>query len=439
MDKTLESVCEALEQLVYSFSPVIDEPRSMAEMYGWNNPALSFRELAEIPGSLIKEIRQAQIEEISDELKESLANLPRNLLFLEQNTVPQIFSGHGGNQIQAISAYMTTLEWISIQIRPLLLWQSMQDPKAMPPMLAHKLQSMKRQLDEIAVDKDTLISDIKLIQDAKETADLLPANLLSLKDAQTTIADRLLKSEIESKKVSELAETAINHEKTIHEKLLHAEKLINQCEDAYRITTTKGLAGAFEVRANRLSNSMRLWVLGLLCSLSTGAYIGADRLELLTSAMSAEHPDIGIIAMQSILSVLSLGAPLWFAWLATKQIGQRFRLSEDYAFKASVAKAYEGYRKEAAQIDPEFTARLFNTALTRVEEPPLRLVEDSNHGSPWHELFDSPEFKKTVNMPEYRDKIIDAIKDATKQGVDAVKDVAITSKSKILDDEIEPH
>lgn len=67
---------------------------------------------------------------------------------------------------------------------------------------------------------------------------------------------------------------------------------------------------------------------------------------------------------------------MWFAWLATKQIGQRFHLAEDYAFKASVAKAYEGYRKEAARIDPEFEARLFGSALTRLDEAPLRACGD---------------------------------------------------------------
>ena len=67
--------------------------------------------------------------------------------------------------------------------------------------------------------------------------------------------------------------------------------------------------------------------------------------------------------------------------------GERFRLSEDYAFKASVSKAYEGYRREAANLDEAFAARLFSSALTRLDEAPLRLVETENHGSPWHELI----------------------------------------------------
>jgi hypothetical protein len=98
-----------------------------------------------------------------------------------------------------------------------------------------------------------------------------------------------------------------------------------------------------------------------------------------------------------------VGAPVWFSWLATKQIGQRFRLAEDYAFKASVAKAYEGYKLEATRLDPNFEKRLFASALTRLDEAPLRLVETGSPGSPWHELIDSHAFKQALEIvPELK-------------------------------------
>jgi len=113
--------------------------------------------------------------------------------------------------------------------------------------------------------------------------------------------------------------------------------------------------------------------------------------------------------------LLSVGAPLWFAWLATKQIGQRFRLAEDYAFKASIAKAYEGYRKEAARIDPAFEQRLFDSALTRLDEAPLRLVESGTHGSPWHELANSEAVRRAFSAaPELQDKISGLLREAIK-------------------------
>ncbi|HDG8047078.1 TPA: hypothetical protein PCL14_003613, partial [Klebsiella pneumoniae] len=80
----------------------------------------------------------------------------------------------------------------------------------------------------------------------------------------------------------------------------------------------------------------------------------------------------------------------------TKQIGQRFRLAEDYEFKASVSKAYEGYRREAVQLDNDFTQRLFGNALTRLEEPPLRFVEEATHSSPIMEMLSSDNFKSFI-------------------------------------------
>ncbi|MEQ7422004.1 hypothetical protein ABQE70_21290 [Xanthomonas campestris pv. campestris] len=84
--------------------------------------------------------------------------------------------------------------------------------------------------------------------------------------------------------------------------------------------------------------------------------------------------------------------------MATKQIGERFKLSEDYAFKASVAKAYEGYRREAEAIaDEGMATRLFESALTRLEEAPLRFVEQESHGSPWNDFASSPAFQEAMN------------------------------------------
>jgi hypothetical protein len=121
--------------------------------------------------------------------------------------------------------------------------------------------------------------------------------------------------------------------------------------------------------------------------------------------------------MQIVLSALSVGAPLWFAWLATKQIGQRFKLAEDYAFKASVAKAYEGYRREAARIDIAFESRLFSSALARLEEAPLRLIGATEHGSPFHELISSDAFLKAMEaVPALKTKFIDVFKQSLPGG-----------------------
>ena len=139
---------------------------------------------------------------------------------------------------------------------------------------------------------------------------------------------------------------------------VEAQGYIDKCEEAFRTTTSKGLAGAFEDKARKLNASIRLWVAGLIAALGAGAVVGYTRLHALEAYLSNPNASGIKLTIQLILSILSVGAPLWFAWLATKQIGQRFRLAEDYEFKASVSKAYEGYRREAMQLDSDFSQRL---------------------------------------------------------------------------------
>ncbi len=143
---------------------------------------------------------------------------------------------------------------------------------------------------------------------------------------------------------------------------------------------------------------MWVWVVVLIAALSVGYFLGSERIKAITDLLNSSAEKKAAVWPNAVLAFFSLGAPIWLAWIATKQIGQRFRLAEDYAFKASVAKAYEGYRKEAARIDEEFEARLFNSALTRLEEAPLRLVESKTHGSPWHEFVESDAFKEALKM-----------------------------------------
>lgn len=169
------------------------------------------------------------------------------------------------------------------------------------------------------------------------------------------------------------------------------------------------------------------WVLGLLTLLITGGIIGYYRFEALAKSLENTNPQGVVVWMNIVLSLISLAVPIWLAWLATKQINQRFRLSEDYAFKASVAKAYEGYRRDAARIDEAFEARLFSSALSRLEEAPLRLIETDSHGSPWHELFSSKAFQKALDtVPEFKDKFVEVAKDEINTMKDKVKSNGIT-------------
>ncbi len=418
MDKDLEAACVALDGVAQAVMNAWGGDTTYTESFGWFAPAVTRTDLAELAQSLAADIRSTQAETLEPKIKKLVLDLPRRLQVLQANTVPQMPSGNGG---QAIAAYVATMQLIRTAVLPAIGWQIIPDPKSLPPALARRVRAAQAELDQIAPDLGDLSKKIHDIQSAHQVADTLPIDLQALAEARDKLSrassegvlteERLKKAWLESEQYLEW--TKKSHEE--------AAKLIAQCEAAYQITTTKGLAGAFDQRASRLGWSMWAWVLGLIVALGLGSLIGAHRLEVLSAALQSPSPNWGGIVTQVVLSLLSVGAPLWFAWLATKQVGQRFRLAEDYAFKASVAKAYEGYRKEAARIDPEFEHRLFGSALTRLDEAPLRLVESGAHGSPWHEAANSEAVRRAMDaMPELRDKVLGLLQEAVQATATAV-------------------
>jgi hypothetical protein len=428
MDPILVDVCKSLDSLSDKILKAYSDDRTMTEIWGWNLPPLSRHDLASLPQKLSDKIKQLDLSSIDEDLKEELEEIPERIKVFEKHSLQYLFNGNGA---ATIPLYMSLIDWINFTIKPLFSWQVLLDNKALSNQLARRLRSIQAELNELVPEKEELKRQIQLIDDATSAAESLPTDLESLRQARNKV-DKLSTDSAELfGKIDTYHKNADETSKSISNKKHEADKLVQQCEEAYRITTTKGLAAAFDQRANRLGLSMAIWVLGLLAALGFGAYIGSHRVELLSKAIYATNPQWGVIWMNLFLSILSIGAPIWFAWISTKQISQRFRLSEDYAFKASVAKAYEGYRKEAARIDPAFEARLFSSALSRLEEAPLRLMEQDTHGSPWHELVSSPQFQKALqSVPELRDKFIDI----AKNGIDVFKSKKSTA---IQSDEVE--
>jgi len=413
MNSTLQELCDSLDDLANDILAASSSNQTLTEQFGWNCPALNRLDVANLASDISTKIKKLNPDTIDENLAKLIELIPAKIQLLKTHTLPQMFNS---NCVNAIQSYMALIQWINIIIEPIFSWEVLQDNKALPTQLTRRLRSIQLEIDNIVPDKLKIESQIKLIQNATEAAESLPTDLESLKEARKKVdvfssdsAKLFGKIETYHTDIQELSNNILDKKK-------ETDLLVEQCEEAYRITTTKGLASSFEQRANKLSNTMWIWVVGLILTLAAGSLIGTSRFETLTKALKDSNPNWGIIWIDITLSILALAAPIWFAWIATKQINQRFRLAEDYAFKSSVAKAYEGYRKEASRIDEAFEARLFSSALSRLEEAPLRLVENENHGSPWQELLSSPAFLKAMDIvPELKEKFISIAKDGSEK------------------------
>lgn len=388
MSDALINACNALDAFATAVRDGWGGDQTFVEVWGWNCPPLTRHDMYDMVKRLSDRVRELSPEQINSELETKLSQVPQKLAQFQIQTLPHLYDGNASG---AYPVFLATLNWVNNTVSPYLMpevdWQDVEDQKLMPRALLRRLRSVDTQITNITSRSANLEDQIQIINDAHAAAEALPTDVASLNEAREAVEAARKVSEANQAKTEAAAEKAGNKVKTITDLEVEAKKLVENCEDAYSAATTKGLGEAFASRAKTLSRSMWVWVAGLLIALATGSWLGAQRVELLRSLMAAQEPNLGLIWINIILAFFSIAAPVWFAWIATKQIGQRFRLSEDYAFKASVAQAYEGYRREAARLDPQFAARLFGSALTRIEEAPLRFVEYETHGSPWHEVM----------------------------------------------------
>lgn len=394
MHAALQTVCDYLDGLAEYVLNSWSNDVNLNANFGWNHPSVTRHDLADIPRQLSLKIRQTGISDIDQAMSQYLSTLPAKIEQLQKNTVPNFYNGNGA---AAIPAFLVTMDAIRNNLYRLIEWEVLVDKGFLPVTISRRLKYFRSEIERIAPDIDSLSSNVALINEATGAAESLPTDMQALGKAKNDIEKICGDVANRQKNVIESEAAASSIHKNLSTLQEKANKIVESCDDAYRVATSTGLAGAFDKRAKDLQRSIGYWVVGLLCALAAGAYLGSERIQYLSREISSDM-EWGRVLLHTLISVISVGAPLWFAWLSTKQIGQRFQLAEDYAFKSSIAKAYEGYRREAVNVDPMLISRLFNSALLRLEEAPLRLIDRSNHGSPWHEALDSETIKNVMSI-----------------------------------------
>lgn len=371
-----------------------DRNQPMNRVWNWTAPSVTRADI-ELRISRIK----TKLENLPDEL-EGLVEIEvgeshERLTWITNNVIPHITNGNSVNVVSQIYQEFDRLDKaLGTEHTD---WEKISSSELVPKRLTTRLRALEHRLSNLEPRSGGLEEKIKLIEDATASAEQLPTDLATLAEGRNEVAAVQRMIEASAAKV-ENASAAANASLTqVTEIAGNAEKLFERLEEVYKAGSTRGLAAAFSDKASSLNQSLYAWTALLIIALVAGGWIGSNRFDTLQSILA--KPTTGTAFWANfILSIMSLAAPIWFGWVATKQISQRFKLAEDYSFKASVATAYEGYRSEAVRLDPEFERRLFGSALTRLEEAPLRFVETEDFGTPWHELTSSPAFAKALDV-----------------------------------------
>lgn len=409
MHQTLTTIQEHLEKIIEQLQSTIpnNEPFGNAHNNG-SFPGLTRAELVEEVQSVIDLIEDQGGEGVGEH-EARLNDYIRRLALLKNQTVAQIW----GNPTQAVPAFMFTLQGLRKALSPVLTRDGRAEAVTSLRKLTTQLRGLESKLNSLEPRTATLTTMLERIEHAYNAADQLPTDLESLSEARNAIAEFVQKSTEDQKHIVGIREKADALDRLLSKSAEEAKTVLEHCETAYSAATSVGLAAAFSERSNTLSKSMWVWVVGLILALIAGSHFGSEQLHALSELFRTPDASSSVVVLNLLLSLLSVGAPVWFAWLATKQIGQRFRLAEDYAFKASISRAYEGSRRETARFDKEMEAKLLTSALTRLDELPLRLVETTSHGSPWHELVSSDVIKQALKaVPGFVEQVKDLARNA---------------------------
>ena len=391
----------------------------------WTFPGITKEELITEAKNIIFLIENKGNIEIDDE-NEVLERYLKALEFLRLNTIPQIWrSPH-----EAVSAYIITINALRAALEPFLIKDDSRELAIQLKNKRKRIRALEAILNELEPRTSPLKEMVSSIEQAHETAEQLPTDLESLREARETIGNLVTESTAD-KAATLAAKTEIEKlQAELNNASKEAKDILKECKSTYAAATSVGLAAAFSERSDSLSTSMWVWVGGLVLSLSVGGYFGSAQLQKLLELMAQKDISSLSMSINFIMAILSIGAPVWLSWLATKQIGQRFKLSEDYAFKASVSRAYEGFHKETAKFGKEMEAKLLSSALTRLDELPLRLVEAESHGSPWHELASSSIVKQAMSkIPSFPDNVKELARNAMNKEQESTKVAQVKNKN----------
>jgi hypothetical protein len=408
----LQNLLNELEQLAPALNTLIpnNEPLSIVNN-SWNTPSLSKSDLIDVTTQVIDLIKSRGPDQLG-EYEDQLSSYVKKIAYLRVTTVPNIWANPAGG----IPPYLATIEGLVRTLSPVLKnSENVADEMAKSAKrLTSRLRAIEARMNETEPRTGRLSEMVERIEQAYEAADQLPADLQSLAEDRKTIASLLESAQLNHTRILQDQESSAGITAELVIKQQEATSVLEHCHSAYAAATSQGLSAAFSERSRGLATTMWVWTGAFVVALVTGAAFGTHRVQEIGELLNNPAMTNWALSINLILAALSVGAPIWFGWMATKQINQRFRLSEDYAFKAAVSRAYEGYRKEAARIDKDMEARLLSSALTRLDEQPLRFVDQENHGSPWHELISSEAVKTALNtIPGFAEKVAEFSRTAT--------------------------
>jgi len=195
---------------------------------------------------------------------------------------------------------------------------------------------------EVASEKIERVS--KDVDEWKENIESFEENLSSNSKESESLLSRI--NEIKDR--IEIQQSEINSQSEKQKGIIeNNEKHQREIKDTLEGASKKGLAGSFFTRKKELSRALFFWGLGVF--LSIGALAVASF--ILVGPIIKNPDSFNTVAYFTRFPIL--GALVWLGWFCAKQYGFTTRIREEYAFKYAISMAFEGYKKEAIDVNAE--------------------------------------------------------------------------------------
>ena len=323
----LNEISGALSSLAGQVQSQFPDYPSLAEHWNWQQPGITKYDFFDRVNKTISTINNIGDVEIDESMHNRLSRVPATINYINGNTVPNM---QGQNFHFGYVAIVAMLEAIEDLVEPLQPkepnWQEIQDRKLFPANLKKRLDNVQRGISNVENQFSGLSDKISLINEAHQAADALPASLAGLEEARSNFEEArsvIFKIRIE-------AETALSeiegYKEQVERNLFKSKELTGNIDEVYSAATRQGLGKAFQERADALKVSTYVLMAILAFILAVAGVISHQRISFVEGLLSNPNLSLQLLWANVLLTVVGVAAPIWFAWLLTKQISQRFRL-----------------------------------------------------------------------------------------------------------------
>lgn len=213
--------------------------------------------------------------------------------------------------------------------------------------------------------------------------------------------------EIEAAKEAALSAShnAIDAEQRSKQAAIAADARLQEIRRTLENSITTSLGGAFQLKANNAKKLDLAWLVVLMVAIAGIICFGLLRYPAMV-ALIQERAEVEYLIFQFLLGIASLSGPIWLAWVATKRLARTFAISEDYAYKAAIAQAYQGYRDSVKDSDSLMQQRLFASVVTQLDANPVRFLSDRHTATPIQDLLQQPWMEQIINTDKtFKEKL----------------------------------